>query len=77
MQWSFRSIIGFDDARLDALLTREFDRREKEVHEQAPFAGVELIEQLDDHRIVKTFVAQVLAHVCPVFSLHVRIIVFV
>ena len=77
MQGSFGSIVGFDGARLDALLLDEFDGREKEIHEQTPFGGVKVIEQWDDGRIVKALIPSILTDVRPVFPLDMRIIVLV
>lgn len=77
MERSFRRVIGFDGARLYALLVDEFDRRDKEVHEESPFLGVEIVEQVDYHWVIKALIPEVLADVSPVFPFHVGIIVFV
>lgn len=70
-------IILFDDLRSHAFLRHEFDRGQEVIEQVPPFRGVESVDHLDELGFVKTFVAEKLSDVCPVFVFDVSIIVFV
>jgi hypothetical protein len=67
--------VSFDDLGSDALLLNELHRRQEEVHEQAPFGGVEIVEQGNNCWVFKAFVAQILSNDSPVFFFDVGIVV--
>ena len=70
-------IMPFDDLRALTFFLDQLHRGEKEVQQESPLSGIELIEVCNRAFILQTVIAKVLANMGPVFAFHVSVIVFV
>jgi len=73
---SFRGVEDFDNFRAIPLLVDELERRDEEVKVKSPFSKVEIIEQGNCFRFVKSQVTNKLANVSPVLFFNMSIIIF-
>lgn len=70
-------VVLLDDLRTDALFGQKLHRGEKEVHEESPLPGVEIVQQRGHLLVFEALVAKVLPHMGPVLSFDVSVVVLV
>lgn len=59
-----------------ALLVDELDGGKEEVEQESPLGGIEFVELSNKVLLVKSFIAEILSDVSPVFPLDMSVIVF-
>lgn len=69
-------VVFFDGLGTDALFSDKLHLREKEVQEETPFGGVEIIHHGDHAYVFEALVTEILADVGPVFAFDMSVVIF-